>query len=320
MNARRETGSSPDRALSLPASLMTMSAGEAASERVRRAVPAGARRALRWGAGVVGEATAGQRVLPDFLVIGAQRAGTTTLYHYLVRHPQVLGAIGDKEVHHFDQPGAEDLHAYRAAFPRRATVEREGRRAHGKVVVGEATPYYLFHPAVPERVRAALPDVRLIAVLRDPVERAWSHHRHEVELGYEDLPFEDALEREEERLAGEEERLLSDPRAVSFAHQHHSYVARGRYLEQLARWWRAFPSERLLLIRSEDLHRDPASTMGSISEHLGIEPWSPTAWRSYNASAGSRSMPDRARERLRASFASWNRRLVDATGVEWDWN
>ena len=185
--------------------------------------------------------------------------------------------------------------------------------------MGEATPYYLFHPAVPDRVASALPNVRLIAVLRDPVERAWSHHRHEVELGYEDLPFEEALEREDERLAGEEERLVADPLAVSFAHQHHSYVARGRYLEQIARWWRALPRERLLLLRSEDLHREPERTMRAIEDHLGIAAWSPTAWRSYNASTEGRAMAERTRERLRTTFAPWNQRLADATGVDWGW-
>ena len=297
-----------------------MSAREPVSERVRRAVPAGARRAIRSGARVVGGATAGQRVLPDFLVIGAQRAGTTTLYHYLVRHPQVMGAIGDKEVHHFDLRDADGVRAYRAAFPRRATVEREARRAGARIVVGEATPYYLFHPAVPERVASTLPEVRLLAVLRDPVERAWSHHRHEVELGYEELPFDDAIEREHERLAGEQERLLADPLAVSFAHQHFSYVARGLYVEQLERWWRVFPRDRLLLVRSDDLHRDPATTMRAIEAHLEIAEWSPAAWRPYNASSGGPTMSDGTRERLRAVFAPWNERLAAATGIDWGWD
>jgi sulfotransferase family protein len=296
-----------------------MSAREPVSERVRRAVPSGARRAIRTAAKAVGDVTADQRVLPDFLVVGAQRAGTTTLYHHLVQHPQILGAVADKEVHHFDLRDAEGLRAYRAAFPRRGTVQRAARRAGARIVVGEATPYYLFHPAVPARVRAALPDVRLVAVLRDPVSRAWSHHGHEVDLGYEDLPFEAALDREEERLAGEEQRLLADPRAESFAHQHFSYVARGRYIEQLERWWHAFPREQLLLLRSEDLHRDPAETLRSIERHLGVGAWSPPVWRTINASAGGRSMAPGTRERLQATFAPWNERLRAATGIDWDW-
>jgi len=238
-------------------------------------------------------------------VIGTQRGGTTTLYHYLVQHPQFLGAVADKEVHHFDLHGKDDLASYRGAFPRSRTVRRRERRVGGPVAVGEATPYYLFHPAVPGRVAAALPDVRLIAILRDPVERAWSHYRHEIDLGYETLSFEDALACEDQRL--------------SFAHQHHSYAARGRYLEQLERWWGAFPRERLLLVRSEDLHADPVATFGAITAHLGIRDWQPPAWRTYNASTSTGMTPD-ARRRLREAFRGWNERLAAATGRDWAWD
>ena len=252
-------------------------------------------------------------------MIGTQRGGTTTLYHYLTQHPQFLGAVADKEVHHFDLHAGAGLDAYRGAFPRSGTVRRARRRAGGPVVVGEATPYYLFHPAVPERVATALPDVRLIAILRDPVERAWSHYRHEVDLGYETLSFEDALACEDERLAGEQERLLADPEAVSFAHQHHSYVARGRYIEQIERWWGAFPRDRLLVVRSEDLHGDPDATFDAITAHLGIRSWRPPAWRTYNA-ATSTGMAADTRTQLRAIFGPWNERLAAATGRDWAWD
>lgn len=266
---------------------------------------------------MVGRATAGARTLPTFLVIGAQRGGTTTLYHYLLRHPQVLGAA-DKEVHFFDLRYADGLDAYRGAFPTQASARRV-ERAHGAVAIGEATPYYLFHPAVPARVAADLPDARLIAVLRDPVSRAWSHYRHEVDLGHEDLSFEDALDAEGKRTQGEAERLVADPLASSFEHQHHTYVARGRYVEQLERWWAAVPRERLLLVRSEDLHGDPAPTFEAICRHLGIDPWQPAAWETYNASK-PRGMRAETAARLRETFAPWNTRLAEATGREWDWD
>jgi Sulfotransferase domain len=279
--------------------------------------PRAVRSTARGAARRVGRATAGARTLPDFLLIGAQRAGTTSLYHYLVQHPQVLGAVADKEVHFFDLRYREGLDAYRASFPTRSTVRRASRD-DAPVRVGEATPYYLFHPAVPARVAEDLPDVRLLAVLRDPVERAWSHHRHEVALGYETLSFEDALDREDERLEGEAQRLLDDPTATSFAHQHHGYVARGRYLEQLARWWTVLPKERLLLLRSEDLHADPGPTFDAICEHLAIRQWRPPTWGTYNAAPATEMSPA-TRSRLRATFRPWNARLAEATGREWAW-
>jgi hypothetical protein len=259
--------------------------------------------------------TTGSRVLPDFLVIGAQRAGTTALYHALVRHPHILGAVADKEVHFFDLRYGDGMEAYRGAFPTRASVRRAGTGTR----VGEATPYYLFHPAVPARVAAALPDARLIAVLRDPVERAWSQYRHEVDLGYETLSFSDALAHEDERLEGAAELLERDATVTSFAHQHHSYVARGRYVEQLERWWSVFPRQRLLLVRAEDLFARPEEAFTQICAHLDVPRWTPASWRPQNASTAAELSAD-IRSSLRRTFAPWNGRLAEATGRDWAWD
>ena len=168
---------------------------------------------------------AGSRPLPDFLIIGAQRCGTTSLYRYLEKHPQVIGAAPSKGVHYFDVHHERSLRWYRAHFPTRRRRERAGRRA----VTGEASPYYVFHPHGPDRVRAAVPNVRLILMLRDPVVRAFSQYQQEYARGFEDAEtFERALELEPGRLAGERERMLADPGYDSQAMQHYAYVARGR--------------------------------------------------------------------------------------------
>jgi len=288
-------------------------------DRVGRAVSPAGKRALRAAARAFASATSGARVLPDFVIIGAQRGGTTSLYHFLTRHPQVRGAVMDKEVHFFDLRFAEGLARYRGAFPTRLTVERIRRRTDAPVAVGEASPYYLFHPAVPARIATSLPEVKLVAMLRDPVERAWSHYRHEHDLGHEPLSFEEALDAEEARLAGQQERLCADPSAASFAHQHHSYVARGRYAEQLERWFAAFPRERLLLVRSEDFYAEPAPVFRQVTDHLGLTPWQPGGFRPYNA-ATSTGMRRDTRERLRDEFLPWNERLAALTGRDWGWD
>ena len=152
---------------------------------------------------------AGSRPLPDFLIIGAQRCGTTSLYRYLEKHPQVIGAAPSKGVHYFDVHHERSLRWYRAHFPTRRRRDRAGDRA----VTGEASPYYVFHPHGPDRVRAAVPNVRLILMLRDPVVRAFSQYQQEYARGFEDAEtFEQALELEPGRLAGERERMLADPR------------------------------------------------------------------------------------------------------------
>ncbi|MGH3138604.1 MAG: sulfotransferase, partial [Gaiellales bacterium] len=125
---------------------------------------------------------AGSRPLPDFLIIGAQRCGTTSLYRYLEKHPQVIGAAPSKGVHYFDVHHERSLRWYRAHFPTRRRRDRAG----GGAVTGEASPYYVFHPHGPDRVRAAVPNVRLILMLRDPVIRAFSQYQQEYARGFED--------------------------------------------------------------------------------------------------------------------------------------
>ena len=292
-------------------------------DRARRVATREGLRAGRTAAHAVGALSADRRALPDFLIVGTMRGGTTTLYHALVRHPQVAGAVLDKEVHYFDLHATRGEAWYRARFPTRASLARRAASAGGPVRVGEATPYYLFHPAVPARAAAALPGslgrgVRAIAILRDPVERAWSHYRHEVDLGYEWLGFEAALDAEDGRLAGEEERLLRDPAAASEAHQHHSYVARGRYAPQLRRWFEALGRDRVLVVRSEDLYAEPAATFARVLEHLDVRPWDPGDWRVRNA-ATSRSLDDAVRARLRAAFREDRDELTDLLEEDPGW-
>jgi len=275
-------------------------------------------RVARSAAHRFGALTSWARVSPDLLIVGAMRGGTTTLYHYLVRHPAVVGAVFDKEVHYFDLHHADGPGWYRARFPTRWSVDRLGRRVGGSVQVAEATPYYLFHPLVPARVAAELPHVRAIALLRDPAERAWSHYRHEVDLGYESLPFDEAMDREPERLAGLEERMRRDPSFTTAAHQHHSYLARGRYAEQLERWFDVMPRQRVLVLRSEDLYAQPAATFARVLAFLELPAWSPGRFRTLNA-ATSTDMPPATRARLRAYFRPHDERLADLLGTDVWW-
>src|SRR3954453_12461513 len=125
-------------------------------------------------------------------------------------------------------------------------------------LVGEASPSYLFHPLAPDRVARLLPDARLIALLRSPVERAFSHYQHEVALGREPLSFEEAIDREDERMRGELEHMLRDPYYFSHTWWNYTYVARGRYAEQLERWFADFPREQLLVLLTDELAADTA--------------------------------------------------------------
>jgi len=268
------------------------------------------RAVLRNAVWTYGRATSGVRPLPDFLILGAQKAGTTALYSYLRRNPSIIGPSW-KEVSYFDRHYARGEAWYRGNFPNKA-------RTRGKLV-GEASPSYLFHPLGPQRVRELVPDARLVALVRDPVDRALSHYQHEVALGREPLSFEDALAAEDERLRGEVERMVTDPRYFSREWWSNTYKARGRYGEQLERWLEVFPREQLLIVPSDDLAAEPAKTHARVLDFLGAPPQRLEAYPRVYEREYEPMQPD-TRERLAAEFEQPNRRLYELLGRELGWS
>jgi Sulfotransferase domain len=269
-------------------------------------LPPPARKVLRGVFRTYGLATADLRTLPDFLILGAQKAGTTALYTYLRWHPQISGP-SFKEVSFFDRHYAEGERWYRAHLP----IRRRG-------IVGEASPSYLFHPLAPQRVAQTLPGARLVALLRNPVERTFSHYQHELALGREQLSFEDALAREHERMDGELDRMLADARYFSYAWWNYTYAARSRYAEQLERWFAAFPREQLLVLLTDDLAAESAGTYRRVLEFLGVDAQGLDAYpRIYERDYGAMSAGTRAR--LEAEFAEPNRRLAELLGRDLPW-
>ena len=228
--------------------------------------------------------------LPDFLIVGAQRAGTTSLYDYLCSFPQVASAA-QKEVHYFDLQLQRGPSWYRAQF-----IEAPG------TITGEASPYYLFHPLAPARAAELVPRAKIVVVLRDPIERAYSHYHHEVRCGFETLTFADALRAEPERMAGEEARILDGVDDPQSSHRHHSYLSRGRYLEQLERWREHFPADQVLIVRSEDLTVDEGARR-SVVAHLGVD-WDPAIPFPRANSGVYPPMPTDLEQALRASLAA----------------
>jgi hypothetical protein len=263
-------------------------------------------------------ATSGIRLLPDFIIIGAQKCGTTSLYEYLAAHPAVAPAAR-KEVHYFDRGFRRGRAWYRAHFPTvpyRIVCEALTRQ---RLVVGEASPMYLFHPQVPRRVRALLPDVKLIALLRDPVERAYSQYHHRARRGKEPLPFSDAVVREADRIAGGLVGLRREETYPSRIHRHVSYLARGIYADQLARWLRVFPREQLLILTSEEFFSDTPRVFSQVLEFLGLPPWAPAQFNAFNPGTYSDMEPS-MRRWLVEYFAPHNERLYQLIGRDLGWS
>ncbi len=280
-------------------------------------IPAPARKVLRGGVRTYGRATATWRPLPDFLIIGAQKAATTALYAYLRWHPEITGP-SFKEVSYFDRHYARGEEWYRAHLPSRPRLWAVERRRGARPLVGEASPSYLFHPLAPARVRSMTPDAKLIAVLRNPVDRAFSHYQHEVSLGRESLSFEDALDAEPERMRGEVERMLADPSYFSHAWWNYTYAARGRYAEQLERWYAEFPRDQVLVVISEELLEHPAGSYADVLRFLGARPHELESFPRIFARE-YRGMDPTTRDRLDGEFAAPNAELAELLGRDLPW-
>lgn len=247
---------------------------------------------------------------PDFIVIGAQKGGTTSLYRYLVEHPAIVPAA-TKQLDFFHVGFGRGLDWYLAQFP--TALERG-------LLTGEASPYYMPHPHAPARIRAFDSEIKLIAILRNPVDRTYSHYQHQVRNGREALPFEQALEAEEERLAPELERMLEDDTYYSRVHRRCSYLARSRYAEQLEVWLSLFERDQILVLRSEALFEDPQAELDRTASFLGVAPWSLSAYPRYMPGSYWRQMANATRDRLVRYFRPHNERLYRLLGVSYPWD
>ena len=298
-------------------------AGRAAVLRDR--LPGGVRHGLRDGARAYGALTSQVRAPADFLIIGAKKAGTSSLMNWLLRHPAVAGLFpgpqGIKSPHYFDINYWRGPRWYLSHFPTRASRRRQERACGSLSVAGEASPYYLFHPAAAERATADLPAARVIALLREPVARAYSNFWDRKTFGSEEFDrFEDALEAEPDRLASvDQDRLRHDPHYYSFHHDHHSYRARGRYAEQLRPWLDRVSADRMLVLAAEDMFRDPAGTFVTVQRFLRIPVSGAIPLRRYN----ERSTPPIDAD-TRAAMAEYyrphNAALYELLGRDLGWD
>lgn len=281
----------------------------------RHAVPDRTKRRILDGRVAVREATAALRPLPDFLVIGAMRCGTSSLFKYLAAHPHVRRPLR-KEVEFFSQHHARGLAWYRAHFP----VRRRGQRTF------EASPYYLFHPHAAVRAHAVVPGARLVVLLRDPVERALSHHRHMQRHGFEPLDFPEAIRAEDERMAQAHADVLADPDLSSPAHRRFGYRSRGDYAPQLRRWVDAYGGDRLHVIFSDDLYADPPGTLDRLHRFLGLDAHRLPAYDNHSYAGrpdpghtSGLSIPRDVEDELRAHYAPLDAELEALIGQPVPW-
>jgi hypothetical protein len=285
----------------------------------KSSAPPTVKRAAQTLSVAAGRLSSAARVLPGFLLTGGQRCGTTSMYRALSAHPAVLKPVLHKGVHYFDTGYDHGLAWYRGHFPLRATARRVEQRTGVRPLAFESAPYYLCHPLAAERIAGDLPGVRLIILLRDPVERAYSAHAHELARGFEtEESFERALELEEERLAGEVEKIIADPSYHSHSHQHYAYLDRGRYIDYLLRLEKLFGRDRLHVVDSHEFFATPEPVYDTVLEFLGLPQRGYPPFKRHNARQRS-PLPDPLRKRLTDHFEPYDARLADWLGHPPSW-
>lgn len=286
-----------------------------------RPLSASGRDIARRGARQLAMSTSASRALPDFLIVGTKRGGTTSLWNYLLAHPLVMPMFplrNQKSAHYFDVNFGRGDRWYRSHFPSRAARQRL-QRAHGHApVAGEASPLYMWDPRVAPRVAEVVPQAKIIVLLRNPVDRAYSHWKERVGEGVEPLSFEAAIDREPERLAGEVERMMAEPYYVSQPFDWFPYVRRGEYLPQVRRWFEHFDRSQVLVLRSEDMYADPEAVYHRTISFLDLPAHTPSGFRRFNYTP-SPDLDAGTRHQLEQHYRPLNDELAAELGPEFTW-
>jgi hypothetical protein len=256
------------------------------------------------------------RALPDFLIIGAHKGGTSSFYENLVTHPQVYPSL-TKEVHYFDRDPRPSLRWYRAHFPSREELRRND------AICGEATPSYAIYPGIPADIKTLLPKAKLIFLLRDPVKRAYSAYQFNSRRGAPAMSFEDWIERDFDLLGGQKidrsafmeyvgnnKRIDKVPVAL----------LRGIYVEQIRNWHSVFSQDRLTIIESSEYFRDPSKVLNAVAtQSLGLRPHQFAYRKTHHEKRGYPKMRDETRARLEAFFKPYNEALYTYLGRDFGW-
>ena len=260
-------------------------------------------------------ATWRRRSLPDFIIIGAQKSGTTSLNYYLGQHPRLFRSF-KKEIHYFDGgriPEIDNFEKgpawYRAHFPLRVTMGAAARTF-------EASPLYMFNPLAAGRIFATVPGVRLIAVLRNPTERAISHYFHEKRERREPLPMLEAMQQEEQRL----EPVIDNQDYKSKIFIQCSYKSRGLYRQQLERFLDCFPRQQLLVLDSKELFSAPDKILARVFDFVGVDAgFRVNKLRPRNVGKNRIEVDPDVYQYLNDFFLPHNQELYDLLGEDFGW-
>ena len=255
--------------------------------------------------------TSTSKNLPDFLIIGAQKAGTTSLYNYLAQHPKIQPSIFRKEINYFEKRYyRKSLRWYQSQF----SPSTPG------LLNFEASTNYLFYPWAAKRVFETLPKSKIIILLREPKQRAWSQYKHQIRSKEEQLEFPEALERELNLIDAEEEKILANPKYFSKSFRNYSYLKRGLYCKQIQNWLQYFKIEQFFIYSSENFYKDPKKTCYEIFDFLEIERFPVDVSSKHNQSDTKQLPPEKTLELMDDYFREPNQMLYELLSQSFEWD
>lgn len=264
--------------------------------------------------------TAAFRILPSVFIAGVQKGGTTSLCNYLYAHPEVIPAQR-KDVFYYNNPVhyAKGLNWYKAHFASKAYKRRYDRQHGVNSITLDATPNYFEAPGAAEKLQRDFPEAKIILLLRNPVDRAWSSYQMAKRFGFETLSFEEALALEDERLAAEEKKIAQHPHH-NYVYQRLTYRKRGIYIHYIGEWLRRFPTENLLILKSEDLFSHPKATYDRVTDFLKLKRFNDVAFENHNPGHYSTGMNAPTRASLADFYKPYNKQLYRLLNVDYGWN
>lgn len=257
------------------------------------------------------------RLLPDFIIIGFPKAGTTSLYHYLIQHPNV-GASTEKELDFFNFSYWRGMSWYRTRFPTIFEKKKIEKITGTKFVVGEASPLYVYHPLVPQRIKQNLPNVKLIVILRNPIDRAYSHHQQNLRRGWDTMKFEEAIHEDEKRFQYMNEKFLHGLRNYEKFEMPAPVVSIGKYYKFLEKWMETFPKNQFLIIEDIDLEEKLDLTLKKIFNFLEIEEHKIKDIKKMNTGKYQK-INEQTYENLKKMYKPYNEKLENLLKMKFNW-
>jgi hypothetical protein len=263
---------------------------------------------------------ASHHALPDFIIAGAMKCGTTSLFHHLLNHPGFVPPQR-KEIHYFTNRVnlSHGENWYRSHLPTYSELRQASESLGYQAVTGEATPAMVCN-SYAINASKLVPKARIVMILRNPIDRAYSHYHHQRNTFFGDnLSFWEALQAEEKRLAKGTALNMSDPNKVNRHFRRYSYARRGMYIDQIEHWLRYFPRDQIKIINHQDFAENPSDILNKISLFVGLPGHDFGQTVHKNKGNYTEPMDERCRDYLTELFRPYNRRLYDFLGEDWSW-